>query len=214
MLTFSVVLASSEMEDEAGQSFLWSVPLEDSVLASAASAGDSDAFALLVKRYDRYVYAIAYKMVLDEDDAFDVTQTVFLRVAERIGDFDGRGAFRSWIGAIAVREALSLLRRRERSGRHETPTDPERLERLADESVSRNGVGSPLRAVVEKEQRERVEAAMGCLSDQQRAVFVLRFREEMRPREIAERLGLPAGQVRVQLHRAVARLRELLEESP
>jgi RNA polymerase sigma-70 factor (ECF subfamily) len=118
-----------------------------------------------------------------------------------------------------VREALSLLRRRELRGRHETPTDPERLERLADEPVRRGGVSpdgerTAFRVVVEKEQRERVEAAMGCLTDQQRAVFVLRFREGMEPREIAERLGMPAGQVRVQLHRAVARLREQLEESP
>lgn len=221
--------------------------MEDRILASAASNGDPAAFTALVERYRAYVYAIAYRIVLHEDDALDIAQTVFLRLVERIGDFEGRGPFRRWLAAIAVREALSH-RRRER--RREEPTDPDTLDRLREDpaggAVARSGSHmatsggmaarnrtpgggadsgggvdsvasgrsalSPPQVVLRNERRARVEAAMAELSPQQRAVFTLRFKEDMDSKEIAERLDLQPGQVRVQLCRAVVRLRELVGE--
>jgi len=190
--------------------------LEDRSLAAAAANGDQAAFTTLVERYRGYVYTIAYRIALNEDDALDVAQTVFLRLVERIGDFTGRGSFRGWIATIAAREAISHCRR---SQRREQPTDPDTLERLR-EGNSHGGGGANCavvaptqrQAILHNERRARVEAAMARLPPQQRAIFALRFQENMASAEIAERLDLPATQVRAQLCRAVARLRELVGE--
>jgi len=215
--------------------------LEDRIQVSAAAKGDQAAFTALVERYRGYVYTIAYKITLNEDDALDVAQTVFLRLVERIGDFDGRGPFRRWLATIAVRESIT---HRRRAARRETPFDPATMDEMregrgggwdcgggsGDGSVDGvGGVGaaaslgaggasagssgeSPRDRILRLERRDRVEAAMGELSPQQRAIFALRFKEDMDSAEIAERLDIPPGQARVQLCRAVARLRELVGE--
>lgn len=185
-----------------------SLALEDQALAAAAAAGDRRAFTVLVERYRRYLYAIAYRIVLDEDDALDAVQNTLLQLARKIGDFGGRGSFRGWLAAIAVRQALDLRRR---EGRAELPTDPGELATLADRRHP-GAPGEAREALVLSERRERVAEAMGQLSAQQRAIFALRFYEELGPAAIAERLGLPAPQVRAQLSRAVARLRQIIAE--
>jgi len=179
--------------------------LEDNDLVTAAVRGDQQAFTHLVERYRRYIYSIAYKILRSEDDALDVTQNVFLRLVERLADYDGRGAFRSWVGVIAAREAVNHCRR---PSRREVPTDPETLGESP--RLVHPGAGpADARSALEKTQRLRlVDEAIADLSPQQRAIVVLRLKEGMPPREIAQHLGLPPRQVRSQLHRAITRLRE------
>lgn len=180
--------------------------MDDRELAAAAAGGDQGAFTTIVERYRRYIYAIAYRIVLSEEDALDVTQDVFLLVARKIGDFDGRGPLKGWLATITARQALDS---RQRSNRAGEPTEPQLLEDLAGARMEQDWDGA--REGLEREQRRaRVAAAMEQLSPQQRAIFTLKFREEIGPKEIARRLGLPAPQVRVQLTRAVARLREIV----
>lgn len=190
--------------------------LEDHLLASAAARGDESAFSSLVERYRSYIYTIAYRILLHEDDALDAAQTVFLRLVEKIGDFNGRGPFRRWLAAIAVREALTF---RDRRRPREQPMDPVDLSREQDRrqaggnpASGSNSARSPLESAARNERRVRVEAAIARLSPQQRAIFVLRFREDLGPSEIAAQLDLPSAHVRVQLSRALARLREILGE--
>jgi len=180
--------------------------LEDTQLARSAAEGDQDAFAVLVGRYRRLVYAIAYKIVLDEQDALDVAQSVFLRLAEKIGNFRGEGTFRGWVSAITARMAIDHLRRKGR--RREVPGDPEMVERIP--APASPGSGNPRTVLDRKMRMEVVERAVRDLAPQQRAVFVLRFREGMMPKEIGERLGIPGRQVRSQLHRALAKIREMV----
>jgi RNA polymerase sigma factor (sigma-70 family) len=182
--------------------------LEDSTLASRAAQGDQEAFTLLIERYRRYIYTIAYKIALNEEDALDITQNVYARLVEKIGEFEGRGSFRSWLAVIASREAVSFLRR---PGRREEPAAPDVIEELAD-SLAEEGIEN-VRAALDAEQRLRlVEQAMKSLSPQQRAIMALRLGEDMGPKEIAERLNLPASQVRSQLNRAIERIRKILAE--
>lgn len=183
-----------------------SLPLEDNRLAAAAANGDQEALTILVKRYRPYVYRTAYKITLHEDDALDITQNVFVRLVEKIHHFDGRGSFRAWLATIASREAINRLRS---ASRRETLTEPHILAELPDERQAREG--NDPRDALETVQRKRlVEGAMTQLSPQQRAIIALRLAEDMGPKEIAERLGLPAHQVRSQLHRAIAKIRQTL----
>lgn len=182
--------------------------MDDHRLAADAAHGDEEALTALVERYRSYVYTIAYRIASDEDDALDIAQNVFLRLYERIGQFSGRGRFRAWLAAIASREALSFLRR---AGRRETPVAPEVLEVLADERQS-NNPRNPRQMAETAQRKELVESVVARLSPQQRAIFALRVGEDMPPKEIAERLGIPGRQVYTQLHRTIARIRKALME--
>jgi RNA polymerase sigma-70 factor, ECF subfamily len=180
--------------------------LEDHQLATEAAKGDYQAFRVLFERYRKTVYSLAYRVVLNPEDALDITQTVWMKVAEKIEQFDGHGTFRSWLATVATRQALDHLRG---PRRFETVTDPEVLDDLREENSSQDC--PPIRSATEQaEERGRVEQAMQALSFQQRAILTLQLVEDLGPKEIAQRLGLPDRQVRVQLHRAIVKLRELL----
>ena len=101
--------------------------MEDAQLAADAADGDQSAFEKLVVRWRSYIYVIAYKIVLNEEDALDVTQDVCLKLVEKIQDFGGRGSFRSWLGAIAARTAIDSQRR---TRRREVAIDREEIERI------------------------------------------------------------------------------------
>jgi RNA polymerase sigma-70 factor (ECF subfamily) len=176
--------------------------VDDATLAQAAAHGEQNAFATLFERYRHLVYSIAWKITLNVEDSLDVTQNVFTRLAEKIGRYQGRGSFRSWLAAIAANEAVNILRRPER--RYEMPTEPDIIASIIDEKHAGN---NPSKTIETQERRELVEKAMAGLSPQQRAIFTLRWREEMTPAEIAERLGIPAGQVRSQICHAIAKIR-------
>lgn len=181
---------------------------DDRNLAAAAARGDQEAFTALVMRYRRYIYTIAHKIALHEEDALDISQNVLLRLAERMNQYDGRGAFRSWLATMTAREALD---HRRRTSRRAIGVDPETLVGLAEQH--RPGTPDhPRNRFAATEQRKQVEEAMGTLSAQQRAIFALYLGEEMRPVEIAGQLGVPARQVRVQLHRGIQKIRQVLCE--
>ena len=183
--------------------------LDDHTLAAAAARNDPQALRLLCERYRRYVYTIAYKIVRNEEDALDVAQEALLKIVRRIDQWEGRGSLNSWIGAVAAREAIDWRRR---PARRESPTDPDVLARIVGDGGG--GMRGDPRKKIETEQRRRmVEETMGELSAQQRAVLTLRLGEEpMMPEEIAERLEIPVKQVRVQISRAIARLRTIFEK--
>jgi RNA polymerase sigma-70 factor (ECF subfamily) len=197
--------------------------LDDQALVTAALMGDREALAMLITRYRRLVYAVAWRITLDEDDALDAMQNTFLKLLDRLSTYGGRGHFRSWLAAVAAREALDQRRGR---ARREIVMDPSDLADLSDRSdissaAGTSGAGWPggsggddPRARLDCEaRRARVEAAMTSLSPQQRAIVTLRLTESLKPAEIAERLGLPAVQVRSQMCRAIERLRRMLREN-
>jgi RNA polymerase sigma-70 factor (ECF subfamily) len=180
--------------------------LEDEQLAAAAANGDQSAFTVLFERYRRYVYSIAYRVVLDGEEALDITQNVWAKLADRIGQFERRGTFRGWLASLTARQAIDQLRQ---ASRRETATDPVELAELCDRSDAREAPDASSR-LNQAQERGWVESAMQCLSPQQRAILALQLLEDLSPKEIAERLGLPDKQVRSQLHRAIMRLREML----
>ena len=178
--------------------------LEDADLVATAADGNQEAFTSLVKAYRGYIYALAYRVVLNVDDALDVTQNVFLKLAHKIGQFNGKGSFRAWLAVVTTREAIDYGRR---SFHRELATEPEDLALLAEKRGSQS-IANPREHLEAHQRLEQVEAAMTSLSRQQRAILALRLREDMGPKEISKNLGISARQVRVQLHRAIAKVRK------
>jgi len=173
----------------------------DGALLARYRKGDQEAFAELVVRYQRPLYNAALWIVRKPEDASDVTQIVFLRVAERLDEYDPKHKFFSWIYRIAVNESLNLLRR---SGR-EDELDEE-IDFAASESAS------PDWQLAQAQQSRQIKAAMLRLKANDRMVLMLRHFSEFGYEEIAQILDLDVKTVKSRLYEARRRLGELLQD--
>ena len=174
-------------------------PAEADILGQARD-GNLFAFEEVVRRYQRRVYAVAFRIVRRHDVADDVTQEAFIRAHQALSSFDLGRPFGPWICRIAANLAINHVRSPE--SREEALPDGH-----AEEPSEAPG---PETSVLEREGREVLRRAVLDLPGEQRAVFVLRVYEEQSYREIADALGLSMGTVMSRLSRARARLREAL----
>lgn len=173
----------------------------DQAALAALRSGDRAAFIGLVERYQRPIYNAAFWILHRAEDASDVTQTVFLRVFERLDDYDPHYKFFSWLYRIAVNEAIDLHRHRG----HEAPLD--------DDVELPDGVNlGPEALVGQAEQGARLRRAMKRLSPKDRAVLTLRHFAELDYEAIAQVLEVDEKTVKSRLFDARRRLRALLEE--
>lgn len=173
----------------------------DQRLVERCRGGDRAAFAELVVRYQRPIYNAAFWVLRRAEDARDVTQDVFLRVAERLDEYDGQHKFFSWIYRIAVNEALNLLRR---NGREEALDD--------DIDLPAADSANPERQVGDAELARRVQGAMMRLPVNDRAVLTLRHFSECSYEEIGQILELDEKTVKSRLYEARQRLAGLLAD--
>jgi RNA polymerase sigma-70 factor, ECF subfamily len=173
----------------------------DQVLLERFRGGDHAAFSELVVRYQRPIYNAAFWLLRNAEDANDIAQVVFLRVAERAEEYNPKYKFFSWIYRIAVNESLNFLRR---DGREE-PLDDE-VELPGADSAN------PEWRLGEAQQAARIKAALLRLSTNDRMVIALRHFSECSYEEIGQILDLDAKTVKSRLFEARHRLRELLRD--
>ena len=172
---------------------------ESGLLEQARRAGAS-AFEEIVRRYQRRVYATAYRIVRRHEVADDVAQEAFIRAHRNLDRFDAARPFGPWICRIAANLAVNHVRSPEAredalpDGHAETPS----------------AAPGPLQGVLDAEARALLDRALGDLPAEQRAVFCLRVFEELSYREIAESLGIEMGTVMSRLSRAREKLRATL----
>ncbi len=183
----------------------------DAELVERLKTGDREAFGALLRRYQGKVYRLAMNMTRSPQDAEEVTQDVFLAVYRKIGDFDGRAAFSTWLYRVASNAALMKLRGR-RSEPHlsieeEGPAfapDGHFARPVADWSEL------PEDRLLSAERRRVLEQAIDALPPDYKAVVVLRDVEGLSNSEVAEILGATVLAVKSRLHRARLALRERL----
>jgi len=173
----------------------------DQALVERCKRGDWSAFTELVVRYQRPIYNAAFWMLRRPEDAKDITQIVFLKVAERLDDYDPKFKFFSWIYRIAVNESLNLLRR---NSREEALDDEVELPGRDDDD--------PERRAHDAEVSRRIESALMRMSTNDRMVLTLRHFSECSYQEIAEILDLDEKTVKSRLFEARQRLRDLLAD--
>lgn len=173
----------------------------DQALAERYLKGDRDAFAELVIRYQRPIYNAAFWLVRKAEDANDVTQNVFLKVAERLDEYDPQYKFFSWIYRIAVNESLNLLRR---TGREEALDDE--IDVPASES------SNPERKAGEAQLSRRIQGALMRMSTNDRVVLTLRHFSECSYQEIGKILDLDEKTLKSRLFEARQRLRAMLKD--
>ena len=176
---------------------------EDSELIGRFQRGETAAFELLVRRYQRPLYTFLLRFTGDREAVRDLFQETFLRVLRGLPNYEERGRFGSWLFGIAHRVAVDAGRRN-RAWRGRVVRNEQAMDAATD---SRN---LPDAALERAELAERVKSALSALPEKQRRVFLLRQHGEMRFKEIAELMGEPLNTVLSHMRYAVNKLRRIL----
>jgi len=188
----------------------WSA-LPDAELADALKKGENLAFEELVRRHQGRVYAVAYRLTGNREDALDVAQESFLKAYRRIDAWQPTGSFLPWLLRLTTNQGIDFLRRRKRQ-RHESLDetflpDVERFRNRTAVEPTCMDTGDRVRAA---EIDARVRKALVVLSENQRTVFMLRHYEGLQLNEIADAMGCTVGSVKVHLFRALKKLQKEL----
>lgn len=184
--------------------------LSDAQAVEQARNGDGDAFRVLVDRYGRYLFRVAYRMTGNEQDAEDVVQESFLRAFRNLGSYDGRAAFASWLFRIAHNYSLDLLRVRKARPAASLSDQEEGVRPLA-EAVA-DGRPNPERLAASAGLQQRLREALAGLTEQERTAFTLRHYEELPIAEICEVLETSENAVKHAIFRAVRKVRKAMAE--
>jgi len=178
---------------------------EDNILVKKTQTGDNDAFGKLVLKYQKQIYDLAYSFTHNVEDAYDLSQDIFLKAFKAIHKFQENSAFYTWLYRIARNAGIDYVRKKKNRNLI-TVDDIELMNRLSiDKSTERM-----INRLEREELKEKIRNAISKLSARQKQVFVLRHYENLNLREIAERLGLSIGTVKVHHFNAVNRLRKTL----
>lgn len=170
----------------------------DARLLERCRRGDAEAFETLFRKYQTYVYNVSLGMLLNGEDASDVTQETFLRIHRNIGRFRGESSFSTWVYRVAVNLCITELRRRQRS-RFQFLEEV----RQEEDSPLHEEIGpSPEEALELEQERQVVRDVLQTLPPDYRAIMVLRHFQQLAYEEIAEVLGLTLSQVKTRLFRA------------
>jgi len=191
----------------------WNLSLAaDQQVVVWAQDGDEAAFRELIRRYQRPIFSIIYRMVGDRELAEDLAQETFIKVLNAIDSYRPEHKFSSWIFKIANNAAIDHLRRRELETLSlDGAPDAITAERQGATALQvRDRAESPLDEMEARELGSQIERAIARLRPEYRSCIMLRHVEGRAYEEIAEILGLPLGTVKTYIHRARAELRAAL----
>lgn len=178
--------------------------LNDNEIISQVLNGDTQAYAVLVNRYQNYVFTLALRIIKSREDAEEVAQDVFIKAYKYLADFKGTAKFSTWLYTIVNNTSISFLRKK----KHDIHSlDNEKVLETAE------AIDSGMRAdtVEQKSRQAMVNEAIGLLSPDDARIITLFYKAEQSLEETAEILGIEINAAKVRLHRARARLKEKME---
>ena len=167
-----------------------------------ACSGCEDAWRQLVALYARRVFAMVRSRCHDDDLAEEITQSVFVTISSKLspeGGYEEHGRFESWLFRITMNRVRDEMRRRKR---HAVPTDP----------AGFGGIAGAEETTRDDDGLDALRNAMGGLSDAERQIIELRHHGQMSFKLIAETLDEPIGTVLARHHRALKKLKRLIED--
>ena len=181
---------------------------DDQALVRAAQAGDMAAFEELVLRHRDKIYARAFSMMRNEEEAIDLSQEAWVKGWQRLKQFQGESSFVTWMTRIVINLCLDQLRKQKR---HRT----ESIELMEEES---GGVErqmpvvqvNPTEGLERRELRARIDKALSQISFEHRTVLILHEFEELEYKEIAKRMQCSIGTVMSRLFYARRKMANLL----
>ena len=178
----------------------------DEELVARSVGGDLDSFNQLVRRWERPIYTLAYRVIGREEDARDVCQEAFLRAFRSLGGFRGHAKFSSWLYRITLNLCRDWIRRERRAPFVPTPEGVDLVE-LAGEQ----GAESIEDVVTRNDLGRRVARAMKKLPEEQRTAIILKEYQGLTFREIADLLNCPVSTIKTRLYQGLHVLRRELE---
>lgn len=179
----------------------------DQKLIEAASKGDKSAFTALVNRYEETVYSFSYKVCRDREKAEEALQDTFINVYRKLGSFDGKSKFSTWLYSIVTNNCLMKHRKRKLDDLFESLDDPPvNDDGTFAERIAR-WVETPADVLIKKEFQAHLDKAVLKLPVEYRLVFVLRDLEGKSGEETAKILMISEEAAKSRLRRARAFLR-------
>ncbi|MDH4162464.1 MAG: sigma-70 family RNA polymerase sigma factor [Nitrospirota bacterium] len=174
---------------------------EDINLLDRFAAGDREAFNDLVRKYQKPLYSLLFRMVSDHDDAADLLQKTLVKAFTGAGGFERRSSFKTWLYQIAINLAKNLYRDRARLA--QVPID--------DVVISRDP--GTVDALIRKQARQRLHQAMVDLPEKQRLTVMLRVQQQKSFAEISAILGCSLGTAKANYHHGVRKLKVSLADA-
>ena len=185
---------------------------DDMQLVARCQAGDTAAFNELITRYRQRCFALIYQMVRNEEDAWDLAQDGYVRAWRSLASFLGQSSFFTRLYRVMTNVSLDWLRKKRIEGGQEFD-DTIGLKHIATGAATApKAVPEPADQLADAEIRHRIDAAIGKLSGEHRAVIVMRELEGMEYQEIADSLGCSIGTVMSRLFYARRKLQSLLRD--
>lgn len=179
---------------------------DDHLIITNIRAGNIQAYAVLVKRYERLVFSLALRMMKNREDAEEVAQDVFVKAYQALDNFNGDAKFSSWLYRITYNRSLDMLAQKKRQ-----PTF-ENTEAIADANL--NEVENVLDRMERKAQQELVQRAINQLEAEEAFIVTVYYYKEHSVTEIAEMTGLTESNVKIKLFRSRKKLFTLLQAMP
>ena len=178
--------------------------LSDLELIRQFQSGHEAAFNEIVLRYQEKIYWVAKRFVNDHDNASDVVQEVFVKAYAALGEFRGESSLYTWLYRIAVNISLNLVRKQK-------VKDFFRFDELFEPEAETEE--EPDAIMERREQTELIEQAIALLPEKQKAVFVLRYYDELTYEEIAQILKTSIGGLKANYFHAVKKIGEYLNRA-
>jgi len=180
----------------------------DDELVARSLGGDVDSFNQLILRWERPIYALAYRTIGREEEARDVCQEAFLRAYRALPGFKGQAKFSSWLYRITLNLCRDWMRKQRRQPVSQIPEDAD----IDEMAASTGPVESIEDLVARRELSSVVEDAMSHLPEEQRTAIILKEYHGMTFQEIADLQGCPLSTVKTRLYQGLSVLRRELEQ--
>ena len=185
------------------------MPSTDEELVARSRGGDLDSFNQLVLRWERPIYALAYRVIGREEDARDVAQETFLRAFRALKGFKGQAKFSSWLYRITLNLCRDWIRRERRTPVAQAPEGVDIIELAGEETPSET-----IEELVARHELGRaVGKAMSALPEEQRTAIILKEYHGLTFQEIADLLDCPLSTVKTRLYQGLTVLRKQLREA-
>lgn len=188
---------------------------EDAALVERARAGDHEAFRALYQRYHRRVYSLAYGVVQNADDALDVVQDGFIKAHRHLDKFEGNSSFYTWLYRIVMNLSIDHIRKHKRAKHVDFDDSIDHGDdgALGEDSLVPRMLGqNPGKSLARKEIREQIGKALAELSENHRAVLVMRELDGMSYEEMAQAMQCSKGTIMSRLFHARRNMQKRLLE--
>lgn len=177
----------------------------DMDIISQVLKGDQQAYALLVERYQNYVFTIVLRYIKSREDAEEVAQDIFIKAYRSLADFKGTAKFSTWLYTITTTTCITFLRKKKLEIHS---LDNEKVFTTADNIDG----GMSANQIEQKSKVQMVNEAIKLLGPEDAEVITLFYKSEQTLEEIAHILGIEPNTVKVRLHRARTRLKERMQK--